>query len=327
MVALSLQPGLKQGEDVAQVRTTTRLKSILARRNAALLPGAANALFARIVEDLGFEACYVTGAGIANMHLGAPDIGLTTLAEIVDHVAAMADAVAIPLLVDADTGFGNALNVIRTVTMLERAGAAGIQLEDQVFPKRCGHFDGKEVVPLPEMLGKVRAAVDARRDRDFQIVARTDARSSLGLDAALERAHAMIEAGADATFVEAPTSHEEIARILTELPAPQIVNIVFGGRTPEVPQPELAKMGAGECRAAGGDQGRAGGARRAQARRVARRCRRPSRELRGAPARAAQGSFRRRRGSIPPQALRPGTPQGGTCFAAAHYPTGPADQS
>jgi 2-methylisocitrate lyase-like PEP mutase family enzyme len=245
LVALSLQPGLKQGEDVAQVRTTTRLKSILARRNAALLPGAANALFARIVEDLGFEACYVTGAGIANMHLGAPDIGLTTLAEIVDHVAAMADAVAIPLLVDADTGFGNALNVIRTVTMLERAGAAGIQLEDQVFPKRCGHFDGKEVVPLPEMLGKVRAAVDARRDRDFQIVARTDARSSLGLDAALERAHAMIEAGADATFVEAPTSHEEIARILTELPAPQIVNIVFGGRTPEVPQPELAKMGAG----------------------------------------------------------------------------------
>lgn len=245
MVALSLQPGLKQGEDVAQVRTTTRLKSILARRNAALLPGAANALFARIVEDLGFEACYVTGAGIANMHLGAPDIGLTTLAEIVDHVAAVADAVAIPLLVDADTGFGNALNVIRTVTMLERAGAAGIQLEDQVFPKRCGHFDGKEVVPLPEMLGKVRAAVDARRDRDFQIVARTDARSSLGLDAALERAHAMIEAGADATFVEAPTSHEEIARILTELPAPQIVNIVFGGRTPEVPQPELAKMGAG----------------------------------------------------------------------------------
>jgi 2-methylisocitrate lyase-like PEP mutase family enzyme len=245
LVALSLQPGLKQGEDVAQVRTTTRLKSILARRNAALLPGAANALFARIVEDLGFEACYVTGAGIANMHLGAPDIGLTTLAEIVDHVAAMADAVAIPLLVDADTGFGNALNVIRTVTMLERAGAAGIQLEDQVFPKRCGHFDGKEVVPLPEMLGKVRAAVDARRDRDFQIVARTDARSSLGLDTALERAHAMIEAGADATFVEAPTSHEEIARILTELPAPQIVNIVFGGRTPEVPQPELAKMGAG----------------------------------------------------------------------------------
>jgi 2-methylisocitrate lyase-like PEP mutase family enzyme len=245
LVALSLQPGLKQGEDVAQVRTTTRLKSILARRNAALLPGAANALFARIVEDLGFEACYVTGAGIANMHLGAPDIGLTTLAEIVDHVAAMADAVAIPLLVDADTGFGNALNVIRTVTMLERAGAAGIQLEDQFFPKRCGHFDGKEVVPLPEMLGKVRAAVDARRDRDFQIVARTDARSSLGLDAALERAHAMIEAGADATFVEAPTSHEEIARILTELPAPQIVNIVFGGRTPEVPQPELAKMGAG----------------------------------------------------------------------------------
>ena len=179
------------------------------------------------------------------MHLGAPDIGLTTLTEIADHVAAMADAVAIPLLVDADTGFGNALNVIRTVTMLERAGAAGIQIEDQVFPKRCGHFDGKEVVPLPEMLGKVKAAVDARRDGDFQIVARTDARATLGLEAALERAARMIEAGADATFVEAPTSREEIARILAELPAPQVVNIVYGGRTPEIPQAELAAMGAG----------------------------------------------------------------------------------
>jgi 2-methylisocitrate lyase-like PEP mutase family enzyme len=228
-----------------QVRTTTRLKSILARRTAVLMPGAANALFARIVEDLGFEACYVTGAGIANMHLGVPDIGLTTATEIADHVAAMADAVALPLLVDADTGFGNALNVIRSVKMLERAGAAGLQLEDQVFPKRCGHLEGKEVVPLPEMLGKIKAAVDARRDGDFQIVARTDARAVLGLDAAMERAQHMIEAGADATFVEAPASREEIARILRELPVPQVVNIVFGGRTPEIPQAELAAMGAG----------------------------------------------------------------------------------
>ena len=228
-----------------QVRTTTRLKSILTRRKAVLMPGAANALFARIIEDLGFEACYVTGAGIANMHLGAPDIGLTTLTEVADHVAAMADAVAIPLFVDADTGFGNALNVTRTVKVLERAGAAGLQLEDQVFPKRCGHFEGKAVIPLPDMLGKVKAAVDARRDGEFQIVARTDVRAVLGLDAALERAQRMIEAGADATFVEAPTSRQEIARILRELPAPQIVNIVFGGRTPEIPQAELSAMGAG----------------------------------------------------------------------------------
>jgi 2-methylisocitrate lyase-like PEP mutase family enzyme len=228
-----------------QVRTTTRLKSILARREAALLPGAANALFARIVEDLGFEACYVTGAGIANMHLGVPDIGLTTLTEVADHVAAIADAVEIPLLVDADTGFGNAVNVGRTVKVLERAGAAGIQIEDQVFPKRCGHFEGKEVISLPEMLAKVRAATDARRDGDFQIVTRTDARAVFGLDAAIERAQAMIEAGADATFVEAPTSRAEIARIVAELPAPQVVNIVFGGRTPEIPQAELAAMGAG----------------------------------------------------------------------------------
>jgi 2-methylisocitrate lyase-like PEP mutase family enzyme len=228
-----------------EVRTTTRLKSILARRGAALMPGAANALFARVVEDLGFEACYVTGAGIANMHLGVPDIGLTTLTEVAGHVAAMADAVEIPLLVDADTGFGNAVNVGRAVKVLERAGAAGVQIEDQVFPKRCGHFEGKEVIPLPEMLAKVRAAVDARRDGDFQIVARTDARAVSGLDAAIERAHAMIEAGADATFVEAPTSRAEIERVVKELPAPQVVNIVFGGRTPEIPQAELAAMGAG----------------------------------------------------------------------------------
>ena len=228
-----------------KARTTTRLKSILARRDAALVPGAANALFARIVEDLGFEACYVTGAGIANMHLGVPDIGLTTLTEVAAHVAAMADAVEIPLLVDADTGFGNAINMGRTVKVLERAGAAGVQIEDQVFPKRCGHFEGKEVIGLPEMLAKVRAAADARRDGDFQIVARTDARAVSGLDAALERAHAMIEAGADATFVEAPTSRAEIERILAELPAPQVVNIVFGGRTPEIPQGELAALGAG----------------------------------------------------------------------------------
>jgi 2-methylisocitrate lyase-like PEP mutase family enzyme len=225
------------------MRNTTRLKSILARRDATLAPGAANALFARVIEDLGFEVVYVSGAGIANMHLGMPDIGLTTLSEIVDSVGAIADVVALPLLVDADTGFGNALNMRRTVRMLERAGAAGVQIEDQVFPKKCGHFSGKSVIALPEMLQRIKAAVDCRHDQDFQIVARTDARASEGLEAAIARAHAFIAAGADATFVEAPLAEAELARIARELPAPQLANIVFGGLTPDIGRTKLAAMG------------------------------------------------------------------------------------
>ncbi len=225
------------------MRRTAALKGILARREAVLFPGAANGLFARVIEDTGFEAMYVTGAGIANMYLGVPDIGLTTLSEIASHVEAIADVVKLPMLVDADTGFGNALNMIRTVKVLERAGAAGIQIEDQVFPKKCGHFDGKHVIPLDEMLSKVKAAVDARKDQDFQIIARTDARAVLGLDAAIDRAHAMIEAGADATFVESPTSETEMARITKELTVPQIANIVHGGKTPDLGRAKLAEMG------------------------------------------------------------------------------------
>jgi 2-methylisocitrate lyase-like PEP mutase family enzyme len=226
-------------------RPTTTLKTILSRRQAAILPGTANGLFARIIEELGYEAAYVTGAGVANMYLGAPDIGLTTLTETASHVSAIADAVEIPLLVDADTGFGNPVNVVRTVRVLERAGAAGLQIEDQVFPKKCGHFDGKEIVPLEEMLAKIRAAVDTRRDGDLQIVARTDARAILGLQAAIDRAAAMIEAGADVTFVEAPISAEELAQIARSLSAPQVANIVFGGRTPELNRQELAELGFG----------------------------------------------------------------------------------
>jgi 2-methylisocitrate lyase-like PEP mutase family enzyme len=179
------------------------------------------------------------------MYLGAADIGLTTLTEIAGHVSAIADAVALPLLVVADTGFGNAVNMVRTVKVLERAGAAGLQIEDQVFPKKCGHFDGKEVVPLEEMLAKVKAAVDTRRDGDLQIVARTDALAILDLQAAIDRAGAMIEAGADATFVEAPTSAEELAQIARALSVPQVANIVFGGRTPELGQRKFAELGFG----------------------------------------------------------------------------------
>jgi len=200
-------------------------------------------MFARVIEDLGFTAVYATGAGIANMHLGAPDIGLTTLTEIASTVAAMADAVSLPIVVDADTGFGNALNMTRTVRVLERAGAAAIQIEDQVFPKRCGHFSGKAVIPLEDMVAKVMAAVDARRDSNMQIIARTDARAVEGLDRAIERANAFVAAGADMTFVEAPMTTAELERVGSEIGVPQVANIVFGGKTPDPGRERFAEMG------------------------------------------------------------------------------------
>ena len=219
------------------------LREIVSRRQAVLAPGAANAMFARIIEDLGFECVYVTGAGIANMALGAPDIGLTTLDDIAGTVSRIADAVSLPLIVDADTGFGNAVNTWRTMKVLERAGAAAIQLEDQDFPKRCGHFNGKGVIPMAEMLPKIRAAADART-RDTLIIARTDALAVDGVEAALERAQAYIEAGADMTFVEAPRDAAQMRQIAA-LPVPQVANIVHGGKTPPLPQAELAEMGFG----------------------------------------------------------------------------------
>jgi 2-methylisocitrate lyase-like PEP mutase family enzyme len=225
------------------MRTTTKLKGIMAGRTAVTVPGAANALFARVIEDLGFEVVYVTGAGVANMHLGAPDVGLTTLTELAGVTAAIADSVTLPIIVDADTGFGNPVNMARTIRVLERAGAAGVQIEDQVFPKKCGHFEGKEVIPVGEMVQKIKAAVDSRRDGDFQIVARTDARAIEGLERAIERAHAFAAAGADATFVEAPLNLDELARIVRELPVPQVANIVFGGKTPDPGRRALADMG------------------------------------------------------------------------------------
>jgi 2-methylisocitrate lyase-like PEP mutase family enzyme len=208
-----------------------------------LLPGVANALAARVVADQGFAAAYVTGAGIANTFFGVPDIGLVTVSELAAHVAAIREAFAGPLVVDADTGFGNAVNVVRTVQLLERAGADALQIEDQVFPKRCGHFAGKEVIPAAEMVAKIKAAVDTRRDTDLLIIARTDAIAPEGFAAALERAAAYREAGADVTFVEAPTSMEEIADIPRRLPWPQLINIVLGGRTPELANAKLKELG------------------------------------------------------------------------------------
>ena len=212
-------------------------------RHATLVPGAPNALFARIIEDLGFEAIYVTGAGIANMQLGAPDIGLTTLNEIAHNVTCIAEAVQIPLIVDADTGFGNTQNCYRSIRLLERSGASAIQLEDQVFPKKCGHFSNKAIVPTVEMVNKIKAAVDARLDPEMKIIARTDALGISGINEALDRAAAFVEAGADATFVEAPKNLAELKAIPSSIQVPQVANMVFGGLTPEPGREVLASMG------------------------------------------------------------------------------------
>jgi len=220
-----------------------QLRDMLRPGAALLLPGVSNALAARVVADLGFPAAYVTGAGIANTYLGVPDNGLVTLSELADHVTAIRDVFEGPLVVDADTGFGNALNMVRTVQRLERAGADALQIEDQVFPKRCGHFSGKEVIPAAEMVAKIKAAVDARRDGDLLVIARTDAIAPEGFEAAIARASAYREAGADVTFVEAPTSMDEIADIPRRLPWPQLMNIVLGGRTPELPNEQLKALG------------------------------------------------------------------------------------
>jgi 2-methylisocitrate lyase-like PEP mutase family enzyme len=219
------------------------LRNILTPGAAVLLPGAANALTARVIEDAGFSALYVTGAGIANTYLGTPDIGLTTATEIADHVWRIRDAVSIPLVVDADTGFGNALNVQRTVRLLERAGAGAIQIEDQVFPKRCGHFEGKDVIPASEMVRKIQAAVDARQHDSTLILARTDAYAIEGLSGAVERAAMYRDAGADLLFVEAPQTTAELGAIPSRVPGPHICNLVFGGKTPLLPRDQLGGMG------------------------------------------------------------------------------------
>lgn len=226
--------------------TPHRLRELIGREGGPiLLPGAPNALTARVIEQAGFEAVYVSGAGLTNTYLGMPDLGLLSVSELVGHVAAMADSVSIPLVVDADTGFGNALNVQRTVRQLERAGAAAIQLEDQVSPKKCGHFAGKDVVSQEEMVGKVRAAVDARLDEDMLVIARTDALSTEGIEAACERAVAYSEAGADILFVEAPRTREQLEYIIANVPGIHMANMVEGGLTPLMSRAELAELGFG----------------------------------------------------------------------------------
>lgn len=221
------------------------LRQILNERRAVLVPGVMNALAARIAEDEKFEALYVTGAGLTNAFMGKPDVGLIDLTQLSLNLTMIRDVTELPLIVDADTGFGNAVNVYHTIRMLERAGANAVQLEDQSMPKRCGHFDGKSVISMEEMGQKVKAAVDARKSQDMLVVARTDALATLGIDAAIERAHHFIECGADITFVEAPRSIEDFRVICKSLPVPQIANIVIGGKTKPASLEELAEAGVG----------------------------------------------------------------------------------
>lgn len=219
------------------------LHTLFDRGRPFLLPGAMNALAARIIEDTGFEAIYVTGAGVTNATLGMPDFGLITASELAEQVALIRDVVDLPLIVDGDTGFGNAINTRRTVRMLERAGANAVQLEDQTFPKRCGHFDDKSVVPAPEFIQKIHAAADARSSDDFLIIARTDAAATHGIEEAIERANRFVEAGADVSFVEGPTTREDIARVGREVAGPKLINLVVGGKTPMLGLDELGDMG------------------------------------------------------------------------------------
>ena len=225
--------------------TRKQLKQLVEARNGLLVPGAFNALSAKVIADLGFQAIYVTGAGVTNMWFGMPDQGFMGLHEIADHTARIRDAVDVPLIVDADTGFGNALNVVHTVRTLERAGADCIPLEDQVAPKRCGHFSGKEVISTEEAVSKIKAAVDARRDPDFLIMARTDAAATHGFEAAVERAQKFAEAGADILFVEAVTKPEEVRALPQRLTKPQLMNMVIGGKTPIFNAEQLGELGFG----------------------------------------------------------------------------------
>jgi 2-methylisocitrate lyase-like PEP mutase family enzyme len=228
------------------MKPTTQLKRMLDERKALVMPGCHDALSAKLVQKAGFRAIQASGFGIAASLLGEPDVGLATLTEMVDQTRRMVDAVTIPVMADGDTGNGNAINVIRTIREYEHAGCAGINLEDQVFPKRCGHMEGKELVSCEEMVLKIRAAAQGRGDADFVINARTDAIAVEGIEQAIRRANAYAEAGADLIFMEAPTSVDMIKRCVNEVKAPLSINLfdaIKGGKTPLIAVEELRAMG------------------------------------------------------------------------------------
>jgi len=221
---------------------SAELRALLNRRELLTAPGVYDGLSARIAEAAGFEALYLSGGAISRS-FGYPDVGLVTLTEMIKRLEEIRAVTRLPLIVDADTGYGNAINVIRTVRAYERAGAAALHIEDQIEPKRCGHYEGKQVVDINEMVRKLRAAIAARENGKMLIIARTDARAVLGLDAAIERGNAYAEAGADVIFVEAPQSLEEIERIAQEVRAPLLINMFWSGKTPLTPRKVLAELG------------------------------------------------------------------------------------
>ena len=224
-------------------RATTRLRELLNAPGLVIAPGVADALNARMVAAEGFKAIYMTGGGTSAVRLGMPDVGLLTLPEMVDNAGRIADASGLPVVADADTGYGNALNVQRTVSAYEKAGVAGLHLEDQELPKRCGHLGGKTIVPVDEMCGKIRAACDARVDDDFVIIARTDALLVEGIEAALERGRAYEAAGADMIFVESPLTMEHLTAIPKAFRVGTLFNMASSGKTPFLHRDELERLG------------------------------------------------------------------------------------
>jgi 2-methylisocitrate lyase-like PEP mutase family enzyme len=224
------------------VKATTRLRELVNGGEVIVAPGVYDGLSARLAARAGFPAIYATGGGMARS-MGYPDLGLLSPSEIVERLANIVEQAGVPVIADADTGYGNALNVRRAAREFERAGVAGFHLEDQTFPKRCGHYDDKAVVPAGEMVQKLRAARDALADPDLVLIARTDALAVEGFDAAIERAHAYVAAGADVTFVEAPTTEAQIEAIARRVKAPQLINMFQGGKTPLVPLARLREWG------------------------------------------------------------------------------------
>lgn len=219
-----------------------KLRALLAKPGYAVVPGAYDTLTARLVQVAGFDAVYLTGGGYSRSN-GYPDIGLLTMTEVVQWISRTVEAVDIPVIADMDAGYGNALNVVRSVREYEKTGVSAFHLEDQVSPKKCGHYERKQIVARAEMIGKIKAAVDTRRDADMVIIARSDARAIEGLQAAIDRVNAYLEAGADVGFVEAPQSAEELAAAARQLVKPALVNIFEGGKTPVLPARELEAMG------------------------------------------------------------------------------------
>jgi methylisocitrate lyase len=233
-----------KGAGESEMKKTKLLKSLLETDEILVMPGCFNALSALLIEQSGFKAIYISGAAIASNYLGLPDLGLTTMTEILDNARNIVNVTDIPVVCDVDTGFGNVLNVVRTIREFENAGIAGVQIEDQVIPKKCGHIEGKMLITKEEMVQKIKACVDTRIDTDFLIIARTDALAVNGLQDALSRGLAYREAGADVIFVEAPKTIEEMKKITETIDAPHLANMVEGGgKTPILPLQELKEIG------------------------------------------------------------------------------------